>query len=55
MVGQNWLERYFQPAVTLPVLYHVAAKRYWTCIDQAYYDGLSISSKRSLEVQGGNI
>jgi predicted HD phosphohydrolase len=53
VVGQNWLERYFQPAVTLPVLYHVAAKRYWTCIDQAYYDGLSISSKRSLEVQGG--
>ena len=52
-VGQAWLERYFSPTVTLPVLYHVAAKRYWTSVDQEYYDGLSISSKRSLEVQGG--
>lgn len=52
-VGQAWLERYFSPAVTLPVLYHVDAKRYWTSVDQDYYDGLSISSKRSLAVQGG--
>jgi predicted HD phosphohydrolase len=53
VVGQAWLTRYFSPAVTLPVLYHVPAKRYWTSVDQQYYDGLSISSKRSLAVQGG--
>eukprot|EP01047_Picozoa_sp_COSAG01_P016933 COSAG01_NODE_883_length_12927_cov_10.710789_6_plen_80_part_00 len=34
------------------MLWHVAAKRYWTAVDQAYWD-LSNSSKRSLEVQGG--
>ena len=32
VVGQAWLERYFSPAVTLPVLYHVAAKRYLTSV-----------------------
>ena len=53
MVGQAWMERYFQPKVTLPVLYHVDAKRYWTAVDQEYYDGLSMASKRSLAVQGG--
>ena len=48
VVGQKWLERYFDPVVTNPVLFHVDAKRYWTAVDQEYYDGLSISSKRSL-------
>ena len=32
---------------------HVLAKRYLTAVDQAYYDGLSDTSKKSLMFQGG--
>jgi phosphonate degradation associated HDIG domain protein len=47
------LEQLFPAAVTLPIQLHVAAKRYLCAVDNAYWDSLSATSKRSLELQGG--
>lgn len=47
------LEQIFSAAVTLPIQLHVAAKRYLCAVDEAYWDSLSATSKRSLELQGG--
>lgn len=52
-VAATYLGRWFGPEVVEPVRWHVAAKRYLTCVDPAYWDGLSAGSKRSLELQGG--
>lgn len=52
-VGARYLARWFGPEVTEPVRWHVAAKRYRVAVDPAYAAGLSPSSVRSLEVQGG--
>jgi phosphonate degradation associated HDIG domain protein len=52
-VGARYLARWFGPEVTEPVRMHVAAKRYLVARDAAYFAGLSPSSVRSLEVQGG--
>ena len=54
-VGAGWLSRAFGSDVTEPIRLHVTAKRYLCSIDAAYYSGLSESSKRSLEVQGGTM
>ena len=47
------LEQLFPAAVTLPIQLHVAAKRYLCAVDDAYWDSLSATSQRSLELQGG--
>jgi predicted HD phosphohydrolase len=52
-VGAGWLSRTFGADVTEPIRMHVDAKRYLCSIDVAYYNGLSESSKRSFELQGG--
>lgn len=52
-VGARHLRRWFGPAVTDPVALHVAAKRYLCAVDAGYHAGLSPSSVRSLEAQGG--
>ena len=54
-VGARYLSRWFGPAVTEPIRLHVAAKRYLVAVDSAYRGGLSPSSLRSLEVQGGSM
>jgi len=54
-VGAGWLSRAFVADVTEPIRLHVDAKRYLCSIEAAYYDGLSASSKRSLELQGGSM
>ncbi len=54
-VGAGWLSRNFGTAVTEPIRLHVAAKRYLCSCDGAYYGGLSASSKRSFELQGGTM
>ncbi len=51
--GGDWLAQWFGDAVTEPVRGHVAAKRYLTATDQAYFDILSPVSRRTLELQGG--
>lgn len=43
----------FPAAVTRLIQLHVEAKRYLCAVDEAYWDSLSATSKRSLELQGG--
>ena len=52
-IGAGYLEKAFGPAVSIPVLLHVAAKRYLCAVDSRYFDGLSAASVQSLAVQGG--
>lgn len=51
--AMHMLRRIFGAGVTEPIRLHVDAKRYLCRADRAYYDGLSPSSRRSLELQGG--
>lgn len=54
VIGEHYL-RYlgFGENVCRLVGSHVAAKRYLTAIDPAYYAALSAASKKSLQFQGG--
>lgn len=52
-VAGSYLERWFGPEVTAPILMHVPAKRYFCAVEPGYHDGLSWASKLSLTVQGG--
>ena len=52
-VGARYLTRWFGPDVTAPVALHVAAKRYLCAVEEGYIGGLSPSSLRSLQLQGG--
>ena len=54
-VGAGWLSRTFGADVTEPIRLHVDAKRYLCTIDTVYYSGLSESSKRSFDLQGGSM
>ena len=54
-VGAAYLAPYFPPEVTVPIALHVPAKRYLCTVDESYYDGLSVASKKSLEIQGGKM
>ena len=52
-VGAVYLEAGFPEAVIAPIRLHIHAKRYLCSTDEVYWAGLSDSSKRSFEVQGG--
>lgn len=52
-LGWRYLRLQFGPAISDPVLLHVAAKRYLCYSNPAYYDELSPVSKHTLELQGG--
>ncbi len=52
--GAAWLARHFGPDVSEPVRLHVPAKRY-LCTVEGHYDRLARDSRRSLELQGGNL
>jgi phosphonate degradation associated HDIG domain protein len=52
-LGSAWLSQHFGPEVSEPVRLHVAAKRYLSATEPAYYDVLSEASKLSLKLQGG--
>ncbi|KAF6233223.1 hypothetical protein HO173_008512 [Letharia columbiana] len=53
-IGEHYLRSLgFGETVCRLVGSHVAAKRYLTAIDPAYYTGLSAASKKSLQFQGG--
>lgn len=54
-VGASHLARWFGPEVTAPIALHVAAKRYLCATEAGYRDGLSPSSVRSLDLQGGSM
>ena len=53
IVAQKYLAAWFGPEVTMPVKWHVAAKRYLVATDPAYSHKLSGGSVRSLKGQGG--
>jgi len=52
-LGAKHLSRYFGPAVTDPIRFHVAAKRYLCAVKPEYLSGLSEASILSLKLQGG--
>lgn len=52
-IGEAWLRSRFGPDVSEPVRLHVDAKRYLCSIQPAYLAHLSLSSLRSLRLQGG--
>lgn len=52
-VAQKFLEPWFGEDVTLPIKWHVAAKRYLVATDPAYGGRISDGSTRSLQGQGG--
>ncbi len=51
--GAKFLKNHFGDAVSEPVKYHVAAKRYLCFARQGYFESLSADSVRSLQLQGG--
>jgi [1-hydroxy-2-(trimethylamino)ethyl]phosphonate dioxygenase len=53
IVAQKYLEPWFGPDVTMPIYWHVAAKRYLMATDPAYQKKVSGGSHRSLKGQGG--
>ncbi|MEO2031776.1 MAG: HD domain-containing protein [Planctomycetaceae bacterium] len=53
--GAALLKDYFPEDVTEPIRLHVPAKRYLCTTDTSYYERLSAASKRSFQVQGGNL
>ena len=55
VIGEQYLRSLgFSDTVCRLVGSHIAAKRYLTAIDPAYYDSLSATSRKSLEFQGGS-
>ncbi len=52
-IGAGYLAKAFGPAVTEPVLWHVAAKRYLAASEPGYIELLSPASLQSLALQGG--
>ena len=52
-VAAAWLASLFGPAVTAPIRWHVAAKRYLVGRDEAYLACLSDASVQTLARQGG--
>lgn len=54
ILGEQYLRQLgFSDKICQLVGAHVMAKRYLTAVDKDYYDGLSRSSKMTLEFQGG--
>ena len=53
VVAQQYLEPWFGPEVTMPIKWHVAAKRYLVATDPEYRGKISPGSTRSLKGQGG--
>lgn len=52
-VARTFLEPHFGPDVTMPIKWHVAAKRYLVATDPTYSKNVSAGSKRSMVGQGG--
>ena len=50
-----WLSRWFPEEVTEPIRLHVDAKRYLCTINASYEKKLSLGSRRSLQLQGGQM
>lgn len=55
VLGEKLLRKFFGQSVTRPVGLHVVAKRYLATVEDGYFEELSPASKRSLELQGGQM
>ena len=53
-LGADYLTKYFDEKVTLPIRAHVNSKRYLVFVEKDYYHSLSEASKISLAAQGGS-
>ena len=53
--GADLLADYFPESVTVPIRFHVVAKRYLCSTEPDYYDQLSAASQRSFQLQGGKL
>lgn len=53
VIGSQFLGRWFDANVTQPIALHVPAKRYLCTVEPEYFDTLSPTSVRTLELQGG--
>lgn len=53
VIGSQFLARWFESDVTQPIALHVPAKRYLCAVEPEYFDTLSPTSVRTLELQGG--
>jgi len=51
--GAQMLAPYFDAAVTEPIRLHVSAKRYLCAVDNAYLEGLTATTRHTLDLQGG--
>ena len=54
-IAFQYLSKYFSDNITLPIMYHVLAKRYLCSINNTYYENLSDASKKSFIIQGGKL
>ena len=54
-VAYKYLKRHFSNRITLPIMYHVLAKRYLCTVDESYYSSLSEASKKSFLLQHGHL
>lgn len=54
-VARAYLEPFFGPEVTMPIKWHVAAKRYLVATDPTYAKKMSPGSRRSMIGQGGTL
>jgi gamma-butyrobetaine dioxygenase len=52
-VGSRWVQERFPESVSIPILLHVAAKKYLVATDQSYFQKLSEASRETLAMQGG--
>ncbi|MFT7643465.1 MAG: phosphonate degradation associated HDIG domain protein [Pirellulaceae bacterium] len=52
-LGERWLRKFFNPAVSEPVRLHVSAKRFLCATEAEYFSQLSPTSVQSLKLQGG--
>lgn len=53
VAGADFLDLFFPASVSVPVRFHVDAKRYLCRVDQRYFSQLSDASIFTLSVQGG--
>ena len=54
-IAYKYLKTQLPDTITLPIMYHVLAKRYLCTVNSTYYSDLSEASKKSFLLQNGNL
>jgi len=55
IIGADYLTPFLPEKIIIPIRFHVPAKRYLCTTDSSYHDTLSSASKKSFELQGGEM